>query len=240
MQVPVFSAQMMGQDTDADFWHVLEEAHREVLLHLSILVSEASLLISRSCLVLLNEVNQPPRCIKCEEATWQCQKHLGFNLHFLQVPQMRLQWEVAKRAGRREGASKGRGYMYTYGWFMLRFDRKQQDSIKQLSFNKKLIKKRSCKDTVKQWGWDRTGRWCAGPSASHRMLGEGRDPSALRLHTTEGSSDVGVCATVLTLGQRRARECLLPPGPSLTHPLRRVRRESSVTSFTWQIHESTC
>ena len=45
--------------------------------------------------------------------------------------------------GRRcEGGSNGRGYMYTYGWFMLRFDRKQQNSIKQLSFNKnKLIKK---------------------------------------------------------------------------------------------------
>ena len=27
--------------------------------------------------------------------------------------------------------------MYTYGWFMLRFDRKQQNSVKQLSFNKK-------------------------------------------------------------------------------------------------------
>ena len=38
--------------------------------------------------------------------------------------------------GRREGASKGRGYMCTYGWFMLRFDRKQQNSVKQLSFNK--------------------------------------------------------------------------------------------------------
>jgi len=39
--------------------------------------------------------------------------------------------------GRREGGSKGRGYMYTYGWFMLRFDRKQQNSVKQLSFSKK-------------------------------------------------------------------------------------------------------
>ena len=28
------------------------------------------------------------------------------------------------------GSSKGRWYMYTYGWFMLRFDRKQQNSIK--------------------------------------------------------------------------------------------------------------
>ena len=31
--------------------------------------------------------------------------------------------------------------MYTYGWFMYRFDRKQQNSVKQLSFNKKKIKK---------------------------------------------------------------------------------------------------
>ena len=28
--------------------------------------------------------------------------------------------------------------MYTYGWFMLRFDRKQQNSVNQLSFNKKI------------------------------------------------------------------------------------------------------
>ena len=36
------------------------------------------------------------------------------------------------------------GYMYTHGWFMLRFERKQKNSVKQLSFNKnKLIKKNS-------------------------------------------------------------------------------------------------
>ena len=39
--------------------------------------------------------------------------------------------------GRWEGGSKGRGYMYTYGRFLLRFDRKQQNCVKQLSFNKK-------------------------------------------------------------------------------------------------------
>ena len=39
--------------------------------------------------------------------------------------------------GRWEGGSKGRGYIYTYGCFILRFDRKQQNSVKQLSFNKK-------------------------------------------------------------------------------------------------------
>ena len=37
--------------------------------------------------------------------------------------------------GRWEGVSKGKGCMYTYDWFMLRFDRKQQNSVKQLSFN---------------------------------------------------------------------------------------------------------
>ena len=42
--------------------------------------------------------------------------------------------------GRWEGGSKGKGYMYTCGWFMLRFDRKQQTSVKQLLFNKKINK----------------------------------------------------------------------------------------------------
>ena len=35
-----------------------------------------------------------------------------------------------------EGVWKRRGYMYTYGWFILRFDRKQQNFVKQLYFNK--------------------------------------------------------------------------------------------------------
>ena len=39
--------------------------------------------------------------------------------------------------GSETGESFRRGYMYTYGLFMLRFDRKQQNSVKQLSFNKK-------------------------------------------------------------------------------------------------------
>ena len=43
--------------------------------------------------------------------------------------------------GRWEGVSKGRGYMFTYGWFMLSFDRKQQNSVNQLSFNKTNFKK---------------------------------------------------------------------------------------------------
>ena len=44
--------------------------------------------------------------------------------------------------GRWEGGSNGSGYMYTYGWVMLRFDRKQQNSVKKLSFNEKNKLKR--------------------------------------------------------------------------------------------------
>ena len=40
-------------------------------------------------------------------------------------------------------------YTHTYGWFMLWFDRKQQNSVKKLSFNKK-IKKILKKDWPKQ------------------------------------------------------------------------------------------
>ena len=40
--------------------------------------------------------------------------------------------------GRWEGGSKQRGYMYTYVRFMLRFDGKQKNSVKQLSFNKNI------------------------------------------------------------------------------------------------------
>ena len=47
-----------------------------------------------------------------------------------QQQQQRVWW-----GRRREGGSRGRGHMYTYAWFMLRFDIKQQNSSKQLSFN---------------------------------------------------------------------------------------------------------
>ena len=36
---------------------------------------------------------------------------------------------------------------YTYGWFMLRFDRKQQNSVKQLSSNKNINKNKTNKQT---------------------------------------------------------------------------------------------
>ena len=39
------------------------------------------------------------------------------------------------RGGRWEGGTRPRGHMYTYGWFVLMFDRQQQNSVNQLSFN---------------------------------------------------------------------------------------------------------
>ena len=43
--------------------------------------------------------------------------------------------------------------MYTDGQFMLRFDRRQQNSVKQLSFNKKLIKKKKIEEKKKEMRW---------------------------------------------------------------------------------------
>ena len=40
--------------------------------------------------------------------------------------------------GRWEGGLGGRGHVCTYGWFLLMYDRKQQNSVKQLSFDKKI------------------------------------------------------------------------------------------------------
>ena len=44
--------------------------------------------------------------------------------------------------GRWEGASRERGCIYTYGWFMLMFGRNQHNSVKQLSFNWIIKKER--------------------------------------------------------------------------------------------------
>jgi len=40
--------------------------------------------------------------------------------------------------GKEMGGRLKRGHMYTYGRFMLIFGRKQQNSVKQLSFNYKI------------------------------------------------------------------------------------------------------
>ena len=45
-------------------------------------------------------------------------------------------WDGA--GGGREVQEGGDGYMYTYGWFRLWFGRNQYNSVKQLSFSKKV------------------------------------------------------------------------------------------------------
>ena len=42
--------------------------------------------------------------------------------------------------------------MYIYDWFMLIFDRKQQNSVKQLSFNKKINLKEKAQEKEMQKG----------------------------------------------------------------------------------------
>ena len=56
--------------------------------------------------------------------------------------------------------------MYTYGWFMLRFDRKQQNSVELLSFNKKWINLKKIRNKTKKMknkkectNWDLSEVW---------------------------------------------------------------------------------
>ena len=48
-------------------------------------------------------------------------------------------WQAEGWGGRELG---GRGHVCTYGWFLLMYDRKSQNSVKQLSFNSTILKKR--------------------------------------------------------------------------------------------------
>ena len=48
-----------------------------------------------------------------------------------------VNWEGWDEEGDGRRVQEG-GDIYTYGLFMLRFDRKQQNSVKELSFNKKI------------------------------------------------------------------------------------------------------
>ena len=66
-------------------------------------------------------------------------------------------------------SKKGRE-MYFYGWFMLRFDRKQQNSVKQLSFNKKKILKNE--GEKKEQGKQREGATEAGERRENEIKRE--------------------------------------------------------------------
>ena len=70
---------------------------------------------------------------------------------YITIYKIQSQWELAHLQGsetgalyqpravgwgeRWEGDSGGRAHMYTYDWFMVMFDEKQQNSVKQLPFN---------------------------------------------------------------------------------------------------------
>ena len=89
--------------------------------------------------------------------------------------------------GRWKGGSKGRVYMYTYGWFTLRFDRKQQNSVKQLPFNKKnrLKRKKKKKNPDLQsdiWRWEPLGGDFVMRTEPPRMGGRSWKDDPLPLH----------------------------------------------------------
>ena len=41
------------------------------------------------------------------------------------------------KGGRWDGGSRRKGHMYTYGWFILMYDKNQTNIVKKLSFNEK-------------------------------------------------------------------------------------------------------
>ena len=53
------------------------------------------------------------------------------------------------------GGKVQKGYMCTYDWFMLRFDRHQQSSVKQLYFNKKINQLKESDKRLKEKKWER-------------------------------------------------------------------------------------
>ena len=63
-----------------------------------------------------------------------------------------------------EGVSKGRGYLYIYGWFMLRFDRKQQNSRNQLSFSSFQFRRSVVSDFLRPHGLQHTRPPCPSPT----------------------------------------------------------------------------
>ena len=66
---------------------------------------------------------------------WMCK--IDSKWEFAQETQTGVLYQP-RWGGRQEGGSKGRGYMYTYGWFMLKFNRKQQNSRKKKNKQKKI------------------------------------------------------------------------------------------------------
>ena len=72
--------------------------------------------------------------------------------------------------GRWEGGSKGKGYMYTCGWSMLRFERKQQNSVKKWSFSKIIKRKKTKTNKNIQLKALKSFRWMHFASFKFRLI----------------------------------------------------------------------
>ena len=112
--------------------------------------------------------------------------------------------------GRWEGSSKRRGYMYTYGWFMLTFDRKRQNSVKQLSFSSVQLLSR-----VRLFATP----WTAARQASLSITNSWSPPKPMSTESVMPSNHVILCHPLLLL-------------PSI-FPIIRVFSNESVLHIMW-------
>ena len=76
---------------------------------------------------------------------------LGFFFFFVcaeiqETPEFLLLKSFLERSFGWEGGSQGRGYMYTYNWFMMLYSRKQHNIVKQLFSNLKKIRLRNSRN----------------------------------------------------------------------------------------------
>ena len=94
--------------------------------------------------------------------------------------------------GRWVGGSEGRGYMYTYGWFMLTFDRKQQKSVKQLSFSSVQFSQSVVSDSFMTL-------WTTARQASLSITNSRGPPKPMCIESVMPSNHLALCLSLLLM-----------------------------------------
>ena len=94
--------------------------------------------------------------------------------------------------GRRVGRSEGRGYMYAYGWFMLTFGRKQQKSVKQLSFSSVQFSQSVVSDSF-------VTPWTTARQASLSITNPRSPPKPMCIESVIPSNYLSLCLSLILL-----------------------------------------
>ena len=84
-------------------------------------------------------INSRFSTVGCRKVDFQC-IHYHFGYTGMQPSQYNVELGTCKMKERKKEKNKHKQpylnlHVYTYGWFLLMFDKKQQNSVKQLSFN---------------------------------------------------------------------------------------------------------